>query len=82
VVEGVGVAGVGERELREIVYVHLRLVCAGAHDPLPIFADAYPATGFLEFKVLQELDSILVLRIILKATLSAPRKPVRERPGC
>ena len=60
----------------------LWFVSAGAHDPFAIFADPDAGAGFFEFEVLEQLDSVCILRIVLQAALPFARKPVRQRPGC
>lgn len=79
VVQGVRVSGERKCKLRKIVNMNLRLVGACAHDPLTIFTYSDPGTGLLEFEILKQLDSVLVLGIILKTALSAAGKPVWER---
>jgi hypothetical protein len=64
------------------VNVDLRLVCTSAHDPIAILADPDTVACLLELKVLQELDTILVLGIVLQASLSAPGKPVWKGASC
>jgi hypothetical protein len=59
--------------------MNLWLIGACAHDPLPIFTDANSGTGLLELEILEQLDSVLVLGIILETALSAAGKPVWER---
>jgi hypothetical protein len=81
VVERVCVSGVGEGKLRKVMYVHLRLVCAGAHEPLAILADTNAATGLLELEILKKFDAVLVLGVILEAALPATGQPVWQRSG-
>jgi hypothetical protein len=45
--------------------MNLWLVGAGAHDPLPIVADANTLARFFELKVLQELNPICVLGVVI-----------------
>lgn len=49
--------------------MYLRLVCAGAHDPVAILADAYTLTGFLELEVLEQFHSIRIFGILVLSFL-------------
>ena len=49
--------------------VYLWLVCACAHDPVAIFTDSNAVARFFELKILQQLDPVLVFRVVLQAAL-------------
>ena len=79
-VEAVGVARIGERKMWQVVCMDLRLVCAGAHDPVTILAHADAVAGLVEAKVLQQLDAVGEVGVLLQAALSFPHQPVGEGP--
>lgn len=79
VIEGVGMPSKRERELRKIVDVYLWLVGACAHNPIPIFTDAYAIAGFFKFEILEQFDPVLVLNVGLETALPASCEPVGQR---
>lgn len=46
------------------------LVCACGHNPVAIFADSHALAGFLEVKILQQLNAICKFSVVLQT----PRK--------
>jgi hypothetical protein len=54
----------------------------GAHDPLLVFAYPHTAAGFLEFKILQQLDAVCELRVVLQTALPLPDQPVGQGSRC
>lgn len=63
-VESRSMSGEGKGEVRKVMCMNLRLICAGTHNPFSIFTDANASAGFFEFEVLEKLDSICVLGIV------------------
>ena len=57
----------GERKMRQIMCMNLRLICSCAHSPFSIIAHSYTIAGFFELEVLEELDSIGVFGVIIQA---------------
>ena len=49
----------------KVVNVYLRLVCAGAHDPIAILAHTHTLAGFLKLEILQQVDAVGEFGVVL-----------------
>jgi len=78
-VEGRRVSGEREGEVRKVMSMNLRLICASTHNPFTIFADPDASACLLEFEILEKLDSICVLRVVFQAALPFSGKPIWQR---
>jgi hypothetical protein len=80
-VEGRRVSGEREGEVRKVMGMNLRLICASTHNPFTIFADPDASACFFEFEILEKLDSICVLGVVFQAPLPFSGKPIWQRTG-
>ena len=72
---------VRQRQLRQVVDVHLRLVRPRADDPVAVLADPYALARLLELEVLQQLDAVGVFWVLLEAALALARDPFGKGAG-
>ena len=71
----------GQGQVGKVVDVDLGLVCAGAHDPIAIVADAHALAGLLKLKVLQQVDAVGEFGVVLQTALALADQPLWERAG-
>lgn len=77
--KSIGVSCEGKRQMREIVDVYLRLVCACAHNPVSILAHTDTLAGFLKLEILQQIHAVCEFGVVLQTALSFPDKPLWKR---
>lgn len=81
-VESCSMACKGQREVRQVMCMDLRLVCSCAHNPFSVITDPYTRASFFKFEILQQFHTICIFRVVFQTALPLAGEPVWQRSRC